>query len=394
MGCYKKWDKETCFNEALKYRTKSEFAKSCVGAYAAARRHNWLYDYTWFEWGGKWNKEACFDAAKKYKNRWDFSKYCSGAYASALKNKWIDDYTWFETNKWNKETCFNEAKKYHSRNEFRKGSKQAYRIALKNKWLDDYNWFDGYKKWNYKSCLIEAKKYKTKQEFYNQNKSAYGCAYRNKWLNEYIWLKDKRLNIFTDAIDSVYVYEFKEQNAAYIGRTLINSQKRRDWQHIFILDTVSSFAKEHNVAVPQMKILETNLTISEGVRQEEYWLQKYKSDGWITLNKAKTGGIGSIGKGKWNKKKCFQEAKKYINRTDFEKGNQSAYQVARKNKWLDDYTWFIPRKKPNGYWNNYDNCFAEAQKYSSRSEFSTKSSSAYNSAVRNNWLDDMFKEIK
>ena len=84
----------------------------------------------------------------------------------------------------------------------------------------------------------------------------------------------------------------------------------------------------------------------------------------------------------------YKEAKKYNSRFEFQKGCNSAYTVARKNGWLDKYTWFKEKKQPNGYWYNYNNNKAEAQKYNSRSEFKKRCESAYKVAHKNGWLDN------
>lgn len=44
---------------------------------------------------------------------------------------------------------------------------------------------------------------------------------------------------------------------------------------------------------------------------------------------------------KWNYVSCRKEAKKYKNRGQFQKGNDSAYKVSLKNNWLDE---FFPKK--------------------------------------------------
>ena len=43
----KKWNYDTCFAEAKKYKTRSEFNKKRSRAYDVARRNGWLADYTW-----------------------------------------------------------------------------------------------------------------------------------------------------------------------------------------------------------------------------------------------------------------------------------------------------------------------------------------------------------
>ena len=144
--------------------------------------------------------------------------------------------------------------------------------------------------------------------------------------------------------------------------------------------------------------------------------------------------------GYWqNYEHCYEEAKKYHRKVDFQKRCGRAYQVARINGWLDDYDWFEEICKPDGYWdyehcynaakecsttvefrkkykvaytysrrmkwhldyywldgvrairctwNNYDNCYEEAKKYSTRTEFSKKAAGAYAVALKNGWIDD------
>ena len=43
-------------------------------------------------------------------------------------------------------------------------------------------------------------------------------------------------------------------------------------------------------------------------------------------------------RGYWTYEHCYEEAKKYKTKKEFEKNCESAYKVALKNKWLGD--WF------------------------------------------------------
>ena len=79
--------------------------------------------------------------------------------------------------------------------------------------------------------------------------AAHSAAVRNGWLDDYDWLVDQRMDIIKDKIDSVYVYIFEDTKAAYVGRTLIRRQKKRDREHIFNMDNdnVARYAKKHHV---------------------------------------------------------------------------------------------------------------------------------------------------
>lgn len=401
---------------------------------------------------GYWNYENCYNEAKKYRSRGEFSACCDPAYRVALRNKWLDDYVWLVPNKiWTYESCLEESKKYTSRSEFAARKSGAYHVASKNGWLDDYTWLpsdarhlrlENWGKWTKDACYAEAKKYTSRGEFAQKNGSAYNNARQHGWIDDYYWLKDERFGLIEGKIDLVYSYEFTEERAVYVGRTLIKRSKERDKQHLFKLDSVSSFAKERDIPVPEMKILKSDLTIEEGARQEAWWIEKYREEGWTLLNKAKAGSIGMIGKGKtrysydicctlskecvvraefkikypqayrvsfrngwikdfiwlqdgkqvgankrrrYDRQTCFEEAKKYKTITDFEKGCKGACIAARTHGWMKDYTWFTIMWQQK--WNK-ETCYEEAWKFSTLEEFSRKSGSAYATACKNKWIDD------
>lgn len=248
--------------------------------------------------------------------------------------------------KWTYETCYEEAKNYKELKEFRKKSNVAYGVALKNNWLDNYVWLkrhckpNGY--WTKERCFEEAKKYSMLNKFRYGSPGAFDSAWTNRWVKDYTWFEDERFNVYTDKVDSVYSYEFEEQKAVYVGRTLMKLQTERDHQHIFGVDSVSSFAKSNDVPVPEMKILEDSLTLKEGSEREGYWVEKYRSEGWTILNVAKTGSIGAIGKGKWNHRTCEKAANEVSSRVELFRKYPRAYKVSLRNGWLDE---FFPKNK-------------------------------------------------
>lgn len=143
----KKWTKEACYNEALKYHSKTEFSNRCQSAYSKSLRMGWIKDYNWFSTLGnkKWTYETCYNEALKYKTRWDFGKGNHTAYQVASKNKWLDDYHWFvkstpvvKPRKWTYESCKKTASECSSRSEFVKKYKGAYEVCRKNGWLDEF----------------------------------------------------------------------------------------------------------------------------------------------------------------------------------------------------------------------------------------------------------------
>jgi hypothetical protein len=357
--------------------------------------------------------------------------------------------------KWTYETCSEVARRYKTRSAFQRGNHGAYIYARKNGLLEKFDWYDEIKKpngyWTRERCEAESRKYQSKKEFVKGCSAAHHAAVVNGWLDDFIWLIDKRFDIIKGKVDSVYVYIFEETKTAYVGRTLIRRQKKRDKEHIFNIeaDNVARYAKKIHVPVPPMKIIETNLTLEEGQDREDYWRKWYEQQGYTMLNRIATGkgkgSLGGISHGKWNRRTCREEALKYNSSSEFEVNSSSAYAAALRNGWLKDYSWFavLKRKwdkdiclkeaqkyttrgdffngcrgayikslregwideftwlhshqtKPAGFWDNYEHCYEEAKKYKNRRAFLKGCSGAYTKALKNGWLNDYswFKEMK
>lgn len=397
----RKWTYEKCYQEAKKYKSRTEFqrAKGASCAYKTARKHGWLDDYTWFTQyakpAGYWNYETCYKEAKKYRFLVDFRKRNASVYVIARKNGWLKDFNWLikKEKHWTYKECFDFAKRHTTLIEFKSACPSAYKASVEYGWINDYTWFTikpRCRYWTQEKCYEEAKKYSSKKEF-ALNSSAYSIACKNGWIIDYVWLIDKRLEIFKDRIDCVYSYYFKETNTIYIGRTI--NKKNRDYQHIFMTDrdSVAKYAKELGCAVPPMIIIEDYLTLKEGLEKEDFWKNYYEEMGFNILNKAPTGvgrgSIGSIGCGKWTKKACFEEAKKYSTRNAFKRNNGSAYSAALKRGWLKDYVWFEELKTPETYW-TYERCYEIAKQCKTKKEFYSEHERAYRVAYKNGWGKD------
>lgn len=50
------------------------------------------------------------------------------------------------------------------------------------------------------------------------------------------------------------------------------------------------------------------------------------------------------------------------------------------------------KRKPRNYW-TYEKCKEESLKYDNRKDFKENSSSAYNTSLKNNWLNDICKHM-
>lgn len=108
-GGYIKWTFDKCKEEALKYNSRKEFANKSNSAYNSVRRYGWLDSVCSHmkqnkKPSGYWTKESCKNEALKYKSRKEIYKNSRGAYSTMLKNNWLDECCVHMKNK-NKKIC-------------------------------------------------------------------------------------------------------------------------------------------------------------------------------------------------------------------------------------------------------------------------------------------------
>jgi hypothetical protein len=356
------WTYEKCYEEAKKYFYVTEFANGCGSAHYRAVKNGWIKDYDWFIDGKTssaskrtvWTYDACYELAKKCNKKSELKYINDRAYNVARKNGWIGDYTWFLSD------------------EEIRHQKRPSRV-----------------KWSYDVCRELASQYTTLRDFAKKYPSAYTVANRNGWMCEFDWL-ERAGNTYEVKTDNVYAYYFDKFKSVYIGRSI--NPTKRDIDHNTKEDSaVFKFASENNLSVPKMTILVSGLTIIEGLDREDYYRNKYKDEGWNVLNIAKTGrrsgSLGSLGSGKWNYDSCYKEAQKYHTLKDFRKKSPAAYNTVCKNGWQNEYTWLETINHKPGYW-TYERCYEEAKKYKTRKQFQVGNKSAYGKALKEKWLDE------
>lgn len=184
------------------------------------------------------------------------------------------------------------------------------------------------RKWTLVKCQEEASKYTNKTEFQKDSSGAYSAAKRNKWLQEItshyeiLGNSNKRF---------IYAYEFSD-NSVYIGLTYnINKRKINHSRE----GTVFNYSIDTKIIPIFKQLISEPVDIEKAKELENFYLEQYKDEGWIILNKAKTGGLGG-NTIKWNYKACKKEALKYETRNEFKVNSKGAYESAAKNGWRDD----------------------------------------------------------
>ena len=392
------WTFDKVKQEAEKYNTKSEFSKVSPGAYASAQKFNWLDDVTNHmkpvKGFGYWTFDKVKQEAEKYNTKTEFQKGSSGAYIVAKKNNWFDDVTkhmGVVGNKFNRliysfefpdksvyvGLTYNEKVRYseHMRNissavyKYIKETglkpvfkKETHYLSQENavrmeEYVEDWYRQNGWKIlnviktgglgganiiWTFDKVKQEAEKYNTNIEFMRGSPGAYSSAKRNNWLGD-----------ITKHMES-YVRPI-----------------------YWTFDKVKQEAEKYNTKKEFLK----GSPRAYGIAKVNKWVDDVTSH----MEQLK------VPANYWTFDKVKQEAEKYGTKVEFSKGNTSAYQAAYKNNWLDDVTKHMVKKEtnPRGYW-TYDMVKQEAEKYNTRTEFWKGSGSAYIVASKNNWLDDFF----
>lgn len=289
--------------------------------------------------------------------------------------------------KWLYDNCKLEALKYNTRTEFQYGSKGAYNSSRVNGWLNELcshmkllKHPKGY--WTKELCHIEAIKYNNRTDFCTQSSGAYNYSKRNGFLDE---ICIHMINIGNRYKKCIYVYEFSD-NCAYIGLTY-NLEKRHSDRKKFKKDQVTKHIKKTSIQ-PIRKQLTDYINVDEAIKLEGFYVEFYKNNGWQILNVAKTGSIGN-GIIKWTKEECYKEALKYKSRTDFKCNSISAYNSSKNHKWLNDVcSHMIDGKKPNGYWTKMK-CEDIASKYNNSTLFKADNKELCAIAYKNGWMGDI-----
>ncbi len=401
---YGYWNnKERCIKEALKYKTRTELYKGTRGVHEAARLNGWMDDICGhmeelLKPNGYWsnNKDNCAKEALKYETRTAFQKGSPSACSAAQNNGWMDDICdhMEELKKpngyWTFAKCLEQAQQYTTISVFKTTSPSAYQAANREGWLDKICShmispikYHGY--WNKEHCSEEAEKYGTRGEFQKGCAYAYAKARLNGWLDD---ICSHMRIVGSTEMRAIYALMFKSTKCVYVGLSYDPLGDRLN-SHL-----VSS--SNENLAY-QLSVEDCEIIVFDGWHAkdkagaaEQEIIDHYEAGGWEILNLVKTGALGGSTI-KWNKENLHKEALKYNTRSAFRTGSPSAYATTLRHVWMDDNCEHMtPITKPNGYWNNKENCHNVAKKYSTRGAFRWAPGGAYAGSLRNGWMDEFF----
>jgi predicted GIY-YIG superfamily endonuclease len=221
------------------------------------------------------------------------------------------------------------------------------------------------------NCAKAAASCKSRGEFHVRFRGAYTNAAKNGWLDEIC----SHILPVKGSGRSVYIIENHE--SIYIGLSV--NPERRFKQH----------QENGKFFGFNMRIVLSHLTNENAAKLERALIDAAIKDGSKTVLNLRRG--GSLGKTYeyWNRERTIIAALECNTRTSFFKKYPRAYAKAKEFGIFEEVCSHMASEiKPVGYWNK-SRCFEVGQSCVSKKEFRENHSSAYQTAYRNGWLDEI-----
>ena len=196
-----------------------------------------------------------------------------------------------------------------------------------------------YHKITYDECKEITPRYKTIKEFRIDYPRHYMVIWNNKWFDLTEHLTTSSLTLRKRC---VYEYRFPD-GSVYVGLT--SNFDSRHYEHFYGYDRKTKSHKKKSSVLTHMKITGLSPTWNiildytdelTALEYEKELIKRYKSEGLNVLNITKGGTLGG-GTDKYTDIEEIRSiAQNYIGRKQFCNGNGTAYRTAIKNGWLDE----------------------------------------------------------
>lgn len=192
------WTLNKCKKEALKYKTRFEWAKSNISSYSFARKNNWLDECCLHMkiLKKEWSEKKCIQSALKYKSKIEWVTNDNNAYQASKRlgcfekccqhfNILVKPHGYWKI----KENCAKAALECISKEQMKKKYGKALVSIRENNWFDELcKHFNTLNKparfWDKKNCIDAALECKTPTEFKNKYGYAYKIVCKNNWNEE------------------------------------------------------------------------------------------------------------------------------------------------------------------------------------------------------------------
>lgn len=322
-----------CKAEALKYSSRSEWQRGSPLSYRWAIQNNWVEECAAHMHSsrmpdGYWTLDRCRDQARKYKSKVQWRMEHRASFSKANKEKWLvqccdhmeTSGMWFGPASI-LEVLLSHDVRYKAEHRFQDGSEIDRRPF--DFYLPDYN------------LVIEFHGEQHLIGWGRRVSDAQDIQARD--LFKKTWAKDHGINYL-----EIKQWEIKSKEEIFVR----------------VLKEIKLISKNKKLAIPLIK---RDLTPSE--------LLKVKN------------------RLKWTKESCISEAKKYMTIKEWQMGSAGSYQAAFKKKWLVECSSHMDRllHKKN-HW-TLTSCFEDARQYKTKSEWQQAKRSGYSIAAKNGWIE-------
>ena len=425
--------KEECQVEALKYIKRSDFKKNSNGIYRQASYRGWLEEITsHMPIPHRWTEEEIRKEALKYQSRGEFQDKNQVAYNAAKRLNIKDEVCLHMKrlkNIFDIDSLKKEAQKYNSKKEFSTQNQQAYSFAVKNGILQEVcsHMKGGSKRWEDfgdGELLEKANSFCSISILVKENIRLYQCLSGRGLLSDKRLLLLRERNYYSEdqirdkALEYESRSEFKKNNPSMyrsartggfldkicrhmgrLGNNYLRCVYSFEWgnKYVYVGLTgnfnrrLSSHKESERYLYFTNQYGEPKITKTEYVytkdtcgQKEEEILQEYVSKGWISLNKAKTGGLGGNNI-KNTKEKCLEVASRYTLLSKFSNENRSMYSSIIKNKWYDTISHLKRRIRIDE-----EEVKKEARSYCTKARLLKENRRVYHYVYMKGWLEELF----
>lgn len=332
-----------------------------------------------------WNKEKAAAVALQYTDYAEFKTKETSAHRAIYRYKWHDLLTHMHRTTtlpdyWTTDKVMELAKQCLTRGEFFSRFKSAYLAARRLGVFEEacshmkgvYPYF-----WDEENIQQIARKYASRTAFLKGNAGAYSAAKRLGILEQVCSHMQLQGSKYARGI---YAIEFEDQSV-YVGLTYNFDTRLKHHQ-----SKNTYIGKKLKTTTYEFKVVSDYMPVEKAVEAEEIILQNYAKQGWVILNRNKTGGLGA-GQRIYTEIEVLRLAQSFSDLAEFMKTHPAAYVVAHRNGWDKTAFAHLNRKVEHGRWSTFEKVDSEAKKYSRRVDFFWGSPGAYNKARQAGWLE-------
>ena len=232
-------------------------------------------------------------------------------------------------------------------------------------------------------CIEDAKKYNNKRDWYKNNPTIYSYAVRHKWIKECTEHMIKLINTSRtkeECIEDAIKYKSKTEWSTKSSTFYHCAKRHKEWFKECTSHMVNLSGKSRTKEECIEDAKKYNNKRDWYKNNQSIYRYAYKKK-WMNECSAHMLNLCLIR----TKEECIEDAKKYNHQTDWLKNSKSIYGYARNKEWFKECTSHminLIQSRTKG------ECIADAKKYNHQTDWRKNSKPIYNYARKKQWLED------